>query len=55
MPIEIKELVVKFNVTESGNTSGNSSNGDNMALNYNKLVKDCTTKVLKELKRRTER
>jgi hypothetical protein len=55
MPIEIKELVVKFNVTESNDSHGNESGEKMAAFNYNKLVRDCTTKVIKELKRKTER
>jgi hypothetical protein len=55
MPIEIKELVVKFNVTES--ETPHKKNGSNALsnINYNKLIRDCTNKVLRELNRKKER
>lgn len=55
MSIEIKELVVKFNVTEKKDQINNNSGKDLANINYKKLIKDCTDKVLKELEFRTER
>jgi uncharacterized protein DUF5908 len=55
MSIEIKELVVKFNVTEKREQIKNNTGNDISGINYKKLVKDCTDKVLRELEFRTER
>jgi hypothetical protein len=55
MPIEIKELVVKFNVTENEQPEIKKDNNNLSNLHYNKLVRDCANKVLKELKRKKER
>ena len=55
MSIEIKELVVKFNVTGKRGQVKNNNGKDLSNIDYKKLVKDCTDKVLKELEFRTER
>jgi ferredoxin-like protein FixX len=55
MSIEIKELVVKFNVTEKREQVKNNNGNDLSSVNYKKLVKDCTDKVLRELEYRIER
>jgi len=55
MPIEIKELVVKFNVTDNKNTEDNNQISNPVYPNYKKLVKDCTEKVIKQLERKIER
>ena len=55
MSIEIKELVVKFNVTKK---SEQAKTNNSIALNqshYKKLVKDCTEQVLRELEYKIER
>jgi len=56
MSIEIKELVVKFNVIGKNEQTRNNNN-DNLfsPMNYKKLVKDCTEQVLKELEFKIER
>jgi len=55
MAIEIKELKVKFNVTEK---QEHRTDKDAVKMNeatYKRLVKDCTENVLRKLKRETER
>jgi len=58
MPIEIKELRIKVNVTE---TVGNESNTiqkfspEKMQELKSEIVKDCTQKVLEKLKEKQER
>jgi len=55
MGIEIKELVVKFNVT-SKNEQSKTNNGIALTQSsYKKLVKECTEKVLRELEFKIER
>jgi|GEM_PF-2494958 len=55
MGIEIKELVVKFNVTEKKGQPANNKEIVLSQANYKKLIKDCTEKVLRELEFKIER
>jgi len=55
MSIEIKELIVKFNVTEKKEQTKMNNGFALTPANYKKLVKDCTEKVLRELEFKIER
>jgi hypothetical protein len=55
MSIEIKELIVKFNVTAQKEQSKTNNGLVLTPANYKKLVKDCTEKVLRELEFKIER
>lgn len=55
MSIEIKELLVKFNVTGRKENSKASNVKTLSHVDYKKMVKDCTEKVLKELEFKIER
>jgi len=55
MAIEIKELKVKFNVTQTQDKSTNNGAARMNEATYKRLVKDCTENVLKKLKREIER
>jgi len=58
MPIEIKELRIKVNVTENSDTESNSSqNFSPMKIQELKseIIKECTRKVLEMIKESRER
>lgn len=55
MSIEIKELVVKFNVTENQDKPKAKNEVALTPANYKKLVKECTEKVLQEIEFKIER
>lgn len=55
MSIEIKELIVKFNVTEKQDLANKKNDMTFSEVNYKKLIKDCTEQVLKELEFKLER
>jgi len=55
MSIEIKELIVKFNVTEKQDLANKKSDITFPEANYKKLIKDCTEQVLRELEFKLER
>lgn len=55
MAIEIKELKVTFNVTNDKGKAEANKEGNIDSATYRRIVKDCTDKVLRELKRRIER
>lgn len=55
MAIEIKELKVRFNVTEKQEQKANNESVRMNEATYKRLVKDCTENVLRKLKRETER
>ncbi len=55
MPIEIKELTVKFHVEEN-NKQGNNQQTDKISpLAYKKLLRDCTREVIRNFERKKER
>jgi hypothetical protein len=56
MPVEIKELLVRFNVTE--NSQGAKPDSQNFQLNsqtYKKVVRDVSEQVLRIIERKNER
>jgi len=56
MPVEIKELIVRFNVTENSQRANKVS--DNNQINvptYKKIVRDVTEQVLRTIERKSER
>lgn len=55
MSIEIKELIVKFNVTGKSEQSKNNNEKSFSQADYKKLVKDCTERVLRELEFKIDR
>ncbi len=55
MSIEIKELVVKFNVTEKSEQTKTNNGIVISPSNYKKLVKECTEEVLRKLEFKIER
>lgn len=56
MPVEIKELIVRFNVTENSSGIKNNSERNQITMpTYKNIVRECTEQVLKSLERKTER
>ena len=46
MPVEIKELVVRFNVTENNQDIKNAPSINQIPMpTYNKIVRECTEQV----------
>lgn len=58
MPIEIKELRIKVNVTENSDEESNSSQNFSqmkMLELKSEIIKECTLKVLEKIKESQER
>ncbi len=55
MPIEIKELTVKFHVEENNKQGNNQQTDEISPLAYKKLLRDCTREVIRNLERKNER
>jgi hypothetical protein len=54
MPVEIRELNIKINLTDSGG-GGNTEGGDDAAEGQEKLIETVVEKVLEILKSKEER
>lgn len=55
MPIEIRELIIKTQITEEGFDSEAARDPQWQAENERKIIDRCVSEVLKKLKRKIER
>lgn len=56
MPVEIKELLVRFNVTENNQNAKSAPNLNQISLpTFKKIIRECSEQVLKTLERKKER
>ncbi|MEC5143304.1 DUF5908 family protein [Chitinophaga sp. 212800010-3] len=55
MPIEIRELVIKAEVSPDNTAAGNSSAGNGNSTPQEALIELCVEKVLQVLKEKNER
>ena len=54
MPIEIRELSVKVNISDSSNSSGSTSQ-NRPSINKAQLIKECMDQVSEMIKNKKER
>jgi hypothetical protein len=56
MPVEIKELIVRFNVTDNAQNAKSSPVLNQIPLpTYKKIIRECSEQVLRSLERKKER